>query len=57
MLIKIVQATTITLALYALLGLNTLQTNAAGQTVEPAEVIVALKQALTAPPKPEANKR
>lgn len=51
MFAKIVQATTITLALYALLGLNTLQTNAAGQTVEPAEVIVALKQVLTAPQK------
>ncbi|MGD1863280.1 MAG: hypothetical protein ACFB0D_01870 [Phormidesmis sp.] len=50
MFIKIIQATTITLALYALLGLNTLKTNAAGETVEPAEVIVALKQALKASP-------
>ncbi|MEL6554375.1 MAG: hypothetical protein AAFQ63_13045 [Cyanobacteria bacterium J06621_11] len=48
MFVKILQASTITLVLYALLGLNnTLQTNVArGETVEPSEVIVALKQAL-----------
>ncbi len=46
MLVKIMQAGAITLSLYALLGLNTVQTNAAGETVEPAEMIVALKQAL-----------
>ncbi|MEL6938749.1 MAG: hypothetical protein AAFO84_06100 [Cyanobacteria bacterium J06598_1] len=47
MFIKIVQAGTITLALYALLGLNMLQTSAAaGESVEPVEVMVALKQVL-----------
>ncbi|MEM9946947.1 MAG: hypothetical protein AAF810_12895 [Cyanobacteria bacterium P01_D01_bin.36] len=53
MFVKMMQATTITFALYALLGLSVLQTNAAGQTVEPAEVIVALKEALkTSPQRP-----
>ena len=48
MFAKILQASVITLVLYSLLGLNnTLQANVArGETVEPAEVIVALKQAL-----------
>ena len=53
MFVKMMQATTITFALYALLGLSVLQTTAAGQTVEPAEVIVALKEALkTSPQRP-----
>ncbi|MEL6469094.1 MAG: hypothetical protein AAFQ74_05160 [Cyanobacteria bacterium J06623_4] len=43
---KVMQATTITLALYVLLGLNTLQPRA-NSAVEPAEVIIALKQAFT----------
>lgn len=47
MFFKVIQATTITLALYALLGLNMLQPQSAENTVEPSEVIVALKQALT----------
>lgn len=47
MFIKIIQATTITLALYALLGLNTLENNASGTpSVEPSKMIVALRQAL-----------
>ena len=47
MLVKVIQATTITVALYVLLGLNALQPTATENTVEPAEDIVALKQALT----------
>jgi len=47
MFFKVIQATAITLALYALLGLDTLQPQQAENTVEPAEVIVALKQVLT----------
>ena len=48
MVTKITQAIIITLALYALLGLNTLETQtAAGRSVNPSEVIVALRQALT----------
>ncbi len=46
MFVKTMQASIITLALYALLGLNIVQTNAAGKTVEPADMIVALRQAL-----------
>lgn len=46
---KILQASAITFVLYALLGLNnTLQSNIAqGETVEPTEVIVAIRQALS----------
>lgn len=51
MLSKIIQATVITLSLHLLIGLNTLETKVARNSVEPAEVpgevIVALKQALT----------
>lgn len=48
MFTKLMQTTVITLALYALLGLNILETKAdAGKKVAPSEVIVALKQALT----------
>ncbi|MEO0770024.1 MAG: hypothetical protein AAFY72_11440 [Cyanobacteria bacterium J06649_4] len=47
MFVKALQATTITLALYVLLGLNALQPTSTENTVEPAEVIVALKQAFT----------
>ncbi|MFK8185530.1 MAG: hypothetical protein AB8B99_19310 [Phormidesmis sp.] len=52
MFIRLMQATAITLALYGLLGLNDLQTmRADGETievaVEPPEVLVALKEALT----------
>ncbi|MGD1900233.1 MAG: hypothetical protein ACFB16_25245 [Phormidesmis sp.] len=47
MFVKLMQATTITVALYALLGLNSLPTASAEPAVEPAEVIVALKQAFT----------
>jgi len=50
MFVKIIQATVITLALYTLLGLDALQSNATSQTVEPGEVIVALKQALKVSP-------
>jgi hypothetical protein len=52
MFVRLIQATAITLALYGLLGLNTLQTNTAKSSatleavVEPGEVLVALKQAL-----------
>ena len=47
MLVKLFKATTITLTMYALLGLNTLQpATTAQETVEPAEVIVALKAAI-----------
>ena len=49
MFVRLTQATTITLALYILLGLITLQTKTTGTTadssVETAEVLVALKQA------------
>ncbi len=56
MFVKIIQATTITIALYALLGLNTLQTNSAGQSARPSEVIVALKEVLkTSPHKPVSD--
>jgi len=47
MFLKVIQATAITLALYALLGLDRIQPQQAESTVEPAEVIVALKQVLT----------
>ncbi|MEM9087964.1 MAG: hypothetical protein AAGC93_04395 [Cyanobacteria bacterium P01_F01_bin.53] len=50
MFVRLTQATTITLALYMLLGLNTLQSSRATTTVdssvETAEVLVALKEAL-----------
>ena len=47
MFVRLAQATTITLTLYALLGLNTLQIQTAASAVEPAEVIVALKEVFT----------
>ena len=53
MFARLVQATTITLALYVLLGVNDLQQTQALQSnhveasVEPAEALVAIKQALT----------
>ncbi|MGB7083950.1 MAG: hypothetical protein WBD47_00235 [Phormidesmis sp.] len=46
MFVRLMQAMTITMALYVLLGLNTLETRATNSTVEPAEALVALKQAL-----------
>ena len=52
MFARLMQATTITLALYVLLGVNDLQQTKALQgnhveaTVEPAEALVAIKQAL-----------
>jgi hypothetical protein len=57
MLVRLIQATTITLGLYGLLGLNALQTTtvssqvqaaenpAQATTVEPTEALVALKEA------------
>ncbi len=52
MFVRLIQATTITMALYVLLGLSALQTqtaegNNAKVNVEPAEALVALKQAFT----------
>jgi hypothetical protein len=53
MFVRLIQATAITLALYGLLGLNTLQASIATSNdtvetvVEPGEVLVALKQVLT----------
>ncbi len=52
MFARLMQATTITLALYVLLGFNdlqqtqTLKSGHVETTVEPAEALVALKQAL-----------
>lgn len=46
MFVRLTQATTITLVLYILLGLNSLQNRSANQQVEPAEALVAFKQAL-----------
>ncbi len=46
MLARLMQATVITLALYALLGVDNLQTSARESNQRPPEVIVALKQAL-----------
>ena len=46
MFVRLTQATTITLVLYILLGLNTLQNKNAHQQVEPADALVAFKQAL-----------
>lgn len=52
MFIRLMQATAITLALYGLLGLNGLQSMRADSetpevAIDPPEVLVALKQALT----------
>lgn len=52
MLVRLVQATTITVALYILLGLNGLQPVASqsGETktaIDPPEVLVAIKQVFT----------
>lgn len=51
MFVRLLQATTITLSLYVLLGLNALQagnaSNTADRSVETAEALVALKQVLT----------
>ncbi len=51
MFVRLIQATAITVALYGLLGLNTLQAttaekDAAKTAAEPTEMLVALKQAL-----------
>ena len=47
MLIRLLQATTITMALYALLGLNTVRSTASDHPAAAPETLVALKQALT----------
>ena len=51
MLSKVVQAVIITLSLHILIGLNTLESKVARNSVEPSEVpsevIVALRQALS----------
>lgn len=47
MLVRILQATTITMALYALVGLNTVRVPAADRPAATPETLVALKQALT----------
>ncbi|MGB3297128.1 MAG: hypothetical protein WBA76_02580 [Phormidesmis sp.] len=52
MFVRLIQATAITVALYGLLGLNSLQATTAAEkdatkmAVEPTEMLVALKQAL-----------
>ena len=52
MFVRLAQATAITVALYGLLGLNTLQATTVAKkeatktAVEPTEMLVALKQAL-----------
>ncbi len=46
MLARLMQATVITLALYALLGADNLQTTARESNQRPPETIVALKQVL-----------
>ncbi len=45
MLVRLLQATTITMALYALVSLNTIPTPAANRPITPPETLVALKQA------------
>lgn len=53
MFVRLMQATTITLALYVLLGLSALQTKTAESgssevnSVQPSEALVAIKQAFT----------
>ncbi len=47
MLVRLLQATTITIALYTLVGLNTIRVPAADRPVTTPETLVALKQALT----------
>jgi hypothetical protein len=46
MFIRLTQATTITIALYILLGLNALQSSSVAAEPEPPEVFVALRQAV-----------
>ena len=46
MFVRLTQATTITLVLYVLLGLNNFQNRNASEQVDPAEALVAFKQAL-----------
>lgn len=46
MFVRLTQATTITLVLYVLLGLNNFQHRNANEQVDPAEALVAFKQAL-----------
>ena len=47
MIFRLTQAAIITTALYLLVGVNVVETNAAGsKTIEPPDAIIALKQAL-----------
>ena len=46
MLVRLMQATAITTALYALVGLNTMPRQAANRPIAPPETLVAIKQVL-----------